>query len=141
MDESYLSSLTVSHYYSVFFPPFLYTLSLTPTTTLPWRFFLPRCSFILKTGNTKLPETAQFTQAPQSTTAFKLSSPLQLSQPAGGRGPFSALPTLLLLLFITSSTSCSPPPRLLIVAVGLVGWVFTQGYVASCMYVLYVCGT
>lgn len=29
--------------------------------------------FYFETGNTKLPETAQFTQAPQSTTAFKLS--------------------------------------------------------------------
>ena len=35
--------------------------------------FTSQLVFYFETGNTKLPETAQFTQAPQSTTAFKLS--------------------------------------------------------------------
>lgn len=35
--------------------------------------FTSKLFFYFETGNTKLPETAQFTQAPQSTTAFKLS--------------------------------------------------------------------
>lgn len=53
-------------------------------TTLLSYLFNPMCFFVFfshasqlvfyfETGNTKLPETAQFTQAPQSTTAFKLS--------------------------------------------------------------------
>ncbi|XP_029913195.1 uncharacterized protein LOC115363194 [Myripristis murdjan] len=88
-------------------------------------FFLPlslfSCTFIFKNGNTKLPETAQFTQAPQSTTAFNSANRSSFTQPAGKPRHRSLAPTGRFLLPVPQPAASCPPLCPLIVAVALSG--------------------
>lgn len=108
-------------------------LSFVAVTSLLFYFIFALFWSYFETRNTKLPETAQFTQAPQSTTAFKLSLTAPAFHSRQGNEAFlcsiaaSPPPHHPPLLFFFLLLHCSCRTRM--------EWMFTQGNMASCMYV------
>lgn len=111
-------------------------LSFVAVTSLLFYFIFALFWSYFETRNTKLPETAQFTQAPQSTTAFKLSLTAPAFHSRQGNEAF--------LCSIAASSPPHHPPLLFffffffIVAVGLEwnGCLHRETWLHVCMYSL-----